>query len=62
MIEFTPEEVAAQLEAKNGTSEERAAALAVLASVIAEAISLGPARVAAKSDPDELRPGLRPTN
>ena len=62
MIEFTPEVVAAQLEPKNGTPEERAAASAVLASVIAEAISLGPSRVAAKPDPNELRPGLRPTS
>lgn len=62
MNQFTPEELAAQLEAKCGTPGERAAAVAVLASVIAEAISLGPARVVPKSDPEELRPGLRPTN
>lgn len=56
MKDVTPTDVAAQLEARNGNAEEKAAAVAVLAGAIAEAIALGPAKATAKTTLDDLRP------
>lgn len=56
-MDLTAQQVAEQLEARNGSTEEQAAAIAVLASAIAEALNLGPARVTEKLDLVSLRPG-----
>lgn len=61
MKDFTPDEVAAQLTAAGGTPEEQAAAIAVVAGAISEAIALGPAKVAEKSQLPPLRPASWPS-
>ncbi|MEY3028885.1 MAG: hypothetical protein RL198_282 [Actinomycetota bacterium] len=61
MRDFTPGEVAEQLSARGGLPDEQAAAIGVVASAIAEAIALGPAKVTDKSQLPPLRPASWPT-
>jgi hypothetical protein len=56
-MDLTTQQVAEQLEARNGNTEEQAAAIAALASAISEALNLGPARITEKLDLVSLRPG-----